>query len=49
MVLGKLLGGGALKTVAGVIDDLHTSEEEKQQLKVRFAEIESKLKETLSK
>ena len=45
MVLGKLLGGGALKTVAGVIDDLHTSEEEKQQLKVRFAEIESKLKE----
>ena len=45
MVLGKLLGGCALKTVAGVIDDLHTSEEEKQQLKVRFAEIESKLKE----
>ena len=45
MVLGKLLGGGALKTVAGVIDDLHTSEEEKEQLKVRFAEIESKLKE----
>ena len=45
MVLGKLLGGGALKTVAGVIDDLHTSEEEKAQLKNRFAEIESKLKE----
>ena len=44
MVLGKLLGGGALKTVAGVIDDLHTSDEEKQQLKVRYAEIESKHK-----
>lgn len=45
MVLGKLLGGDAIKTVAGVIDDLHTSEEEKEQLKVRFAEIESRLKE----
>ena len=36
MVLGKLLGGGAVKAVAGVIDELHTTEEEKQQLKNRF-------------
>ena len=45
MVLGKLLGGGTIKAVAGVIDDLHTSDEEKLQLKNRFAEIEAKLKE----
>ena len=33
MVLGKLLSGGTIKAVAGVIDDLHTSDEEKLQLK----------------
>ena len=27
MVLGKLLSGGTIKAVAGVIDDLHTSDE----------------------
>ena len=45
MVLGKIFGGGTVKAVAGVIDELHTSEEEKQQLKLRFAEVEAKLKE----
>ena len=45
MVLGKLFSGGTVKAVAGVIDELHTSEEEKQQLKLRFAEVEAKLKE----
>lgn len=44
-MLGKLLGGGTIEAVAGVIDDLHTSKEEKLQLKNRFAEIEAKLKE----
>ena len=44
MVLGKLFGGDTVKAVAGVIDDLHTSEEEKQQLKLRFEEIQAKLK-----
>ena len=44
MVLGKILGGGTIKAVAGVIDELHTSEEEKQQLKNRFEEIQVKLK-----
>ena len=43
MVLGKLLGGGTVKAVANVIDELHTSEEEKQQLKNRFEEIQAKL------
>ena len=36
--------GGTVKAVAGVIDDLHTIEEEKLQLKNRFAEIQAKLK-----
>ena len=45
MVLGKLFSGGTVKAVAGVIDELHTSEVEKEQLKLRFAEVESKLKE----
>ena len=44
MVLGKLFGGDTVKAVAGVIDDLHTSEEEKLQLKNRFAEIQAKFK-----
>lgn len=45
MVLGKLFSGGTVKAVAGVIDELHTSKEEKEQLKLRFAEVEAKLKE----
>ena len=44
MGLMDLFSGGAVKAVAGVIDDLHTSEEEKLQLKNRFAEIQAKLK-----
>ena len=45
MVLGKLFAGDTIKAVGNVIDDLHTSEEEKQQLKLRFKEIEARLKE----
>ena len=44
MGLMDIFSGGAVKAVAGVIDDLHTSEEEKLQLKNRFAEIQAKLK-----
>ena len=43
-MLGKLFGSESIKAVAGVIDDLHTSTEEKEQLKLRFAEVEAKLK-----
>ena len=39
-----IFGGGAIKAVANVIDDLHTSDEEKLQLKNRFEEIQAKLK-----
>ena len=45
MVLGKLFGGDTLKTVGGVIDDMHFSGEEKEKLKLQFAEVEARLKE----
>ena len=45
MVLGKLFGGDTLKTVGGVIDDMHFSGGEKEKLKLQFAEVEAKLKE----
>mgnify|MGYP003627603561 FL=1 len=44
-MLAKLLGGGTIKAVGNVIDDMHFSGEEKEKLKLQFAEIESKLKE----
>jgi hypothetical protein len=45
MVLGKLFGGKTIQAVGNVIDELHTSEEERETLKLKFAEIEAKLKE----
>ena len=45
MVLGKLFGGKTIQAVGNIIDELHTSEEERQTLKLKFAEIEAKLKE----
>ena len=44
MGIMDIFTGGTVKAVAGVIEDLHTSEEEKLQLKNRFAEIQAKLK-----
>ena len=44
MGIMDIFTGGTVKAVAGVIDDLHTSEEEKLQLIYRFAEIQAKLK-----
>tara|TARA_R110002167_G_scaffold318878_1_gene524592 strand:- start:758 stop:1171 length:414 start_codon:yes stop_codon:yes gene_type:complete len=46
-VLGSLLGGkgGALKTIAKVVDDLHTSEEEKLDKKILMQRIQQKLAE----
>ena len=45
MVLGKIFGGKTIETISNVIDDLHYSGEEKEKLKLRFAEINSRLKE----
>ena len=44
MVLGKLFGGDTVKAVGNVIDDMHFSGEEKEKLKLQFAEVEAKLK-----
>ena len=44
-MLGKIFGGDTLKTVGGVIDDLHFSGEEKEKLKLQMKEIDAKLKE----
>jgi len=47
-LLGGLLGGGkdgALKTIAKVVDDLHTSEEEKLDKKILMQRIQQKLAE----
>ena len=45
MVLGKIFGGDTVKAVGNVIDDMHFSGEEKEKLKLQFAEVEAKLKE----
>ena len=45
MGLLDVFSGGTIKAVGGIIDELHTSTEEKEQLKLRFAEVEAKLKE----
>ena len=41
MILGKLFGGGAIKTVGKIIDDIHTSDEEKLQARNTIAKIEA--------
>ena len=40
----KLFGGGAIKTVGKIIDDLHTSDEERLQAKNTIKRIEAELK-----
>ena len=45
MVLGKIFGGDTVKAVGNVIDDMHFSGEDKEKLKLQFAEVEAKLKE----
>ena len=42
--VSKLFGGGAIKTVGKIIDDLHTSDEERLQAKNTIAKIEAELK-----
>jgi len=44
MGLLDVFSSGSIKAVGGIIDELHTSTEEKEQLKLRFAEVEAKLK-----
>jgi len=43
-ILGNLFGGGAIKAVGNIIDDLHTSDEERQQAKATVLKIEAELR-----
>ena len=43
MVLSKLLGGDLVKSVGSIIDSVHTSEEEKNNAKIKLKEIEASL------
>tara|TARA_Y100000004_G_scaffold158781_1_gene185282 strand:+ start:486 stop:899 length:414 start_codon:yes stop_codon:yes gene_type:complete len=42
-MLGKLLGGGLVDSVGKIVDELHVSEEEKNQAKIRLKELENEL------
>lgn len=43
-MLGKILGGGSIKAIGDIVDDLYTSEEEKNEAKIKLEEIQAKLK-----
>jgi hypothetical protein len=42
-MLNKLLGGGLVDSVGKIVDELHTSEEEKAQAKIKLKELENAL------
>ncbi len=42
-MLSKLLGGGLVDSVGKIVDELHVSEEEKNQAKIRLKELENEL------
>ncbi len=44
MVLSKILSGGLVDSVGKIVDDLHVSEEEKQQAKAKLIELENQVK-----
>ena len=44
MVLGKLFGGGAIKAVGNIVDELYTSDEEREQAKLAIKKVEAELK-----
>ena len=43
-MLAKLLGGDLVKSVGGIIDSLHTSQEEKDNAKIKLQALENELK-----
>jgi hypothetical protein len=47
-MLAKLLGGDLVKSVGGIIDSLHTSQEEKDNAKIKLKEIEAQINKTQS-
>jgi|TARA_B110000285_G_scaffold189187_1_gene215749 hypothetical protein len=47
-MLANLLGGDLVKSVGGIIDSLHTSQEEKDNAKIKLKEIEAQINKTQS-
>ena len=47
-MLSKLLGGDLVKNVGGIIDSLHTSQEEKDNAKIKLKEIEAQINKAQS-
>ena len=45
IMLGKLFGGKTIEAVGNIVDELYTSEEERQQAKLAIQKVEAKLKE----
>ena len=44
-MLGKLLGGGGIKAIGNIVDEVFTSEDERNQAKISIQKIEARLKE----
>ena len=42
-MISKLLGGGLVDSVGKIVDELHTSDEEKAQAKIKLKELENEL------
>ena len=42
-MINKLLGGGLVDSVGKIVDELHTSEEEKAQAKIKLKELDNQL------
>ena len=43
-MLGKLFGGGTIKAVGKIVDELYTSEDERNQAKIAIKKVEAELK-----
>lgn len=44
-MLDKLFGGGAVKAVGKIIDEVYTSKEEAEQIKLEFAKVQARIQE----
>ena len=43
-MLGKLFGGGAIKAVGNIVDEIYTSDEKREQAKLAIKKVEAELK-----
>ena len=42
-MLGKLFSGGAIKAVGNIVDEIYTSDEEREQAKLAIKKVEAEL------